>query len=93
MKLEHTLTPYTKISSKWLKDFNMRHDMTKLLEENIGKAFSEHQGNVFLGLSPKPTEIKAKLKKWNRVKLISCAQQRKSQTKQKQNIQIERKSL
>ena len=72
MKSEHTLTPYAKISLKCPKDLNIRHNMTKLLEENIGKAFSDiNRGNVFLGLSPKPTEIKAKIKKWNLVRLIS----------------------
>ena len=62
MKLEHTLTPCTKINSKWLRDLNIRQDTTKLLGENIGKTFSDiNLTNVFLGQSPKVTEIKTKI--------------------------------
>ena len=72
MQLEHSLTPYTNINSKWLKDLNIRQDTIKLLEENLGKTFSDiNHSNVFLGQSPKDIEIKAKINKWDLIKLIS----------------------
>ena len=72
MKLGHTLSPYTKINSKWLKDLNIRQDTIKLLEEDISKTFSDiNHTNVFLGQSPKAIEIKVKINKWDLIKLIS----------------------
>ena len=72
VKLEHTLSPYTKMNTKWLKDLNIRHDTIKLLEENIGKTFSDiNHTNVFLGQSPKAIEIKAKINKRDLIKFKS----------------------
>ena len=62
MKLEHTLTPCTKIN----KDLNIREDTIKFLEENIGKTFSDiNHTNFFLGQSAKATEIKAKINQYD----------------------------
>ena len=65
MKWEHSLTPYTKKNSKWLKDLNIRQDTIKLLEENIGKTVSAiNCSNTFLDQSQKAKEIKAKINKF-----------------------------
>lgn len=58
MKLEHSLIPYVKINSKWPKDLNIKHDTIKL-KRNIGKTFLKEIG------------IKAKLNKWDLIKLTS----------------------
>ena len=55
-----------------LKDLNIRQDTIKLLEEDTGKTFSEiNCTSVFLGQSPKAIEIKAKINKWDLIKLTS----------------------
>ena len=67
----HPLTT-PKINSKWLKNLSIRHDTIKFLEENIGKALSDiNHTYIFLGQSPKAVEIKAKINKWDLIKLIS----------------------
>ena len=75
MKLEHFLTPYTKINSKWIKDINIRLETIKLLEENIGKTLSDiHHSRILYDPPSRITEIKAKINKLDRIKLKTFAQ-------------------
>ena len=84
MKLEHSLTPYTKINSKWFKDLNINHDTIKLLEENIDKILSDiNHGNMVLDQPPKGKEIKAKINKGEQIKLtrLFIANETRNKTK------------
>ena len=64
MKLEHFLTPYTKINSKWIKDLNLRSETIKLLEENIGKTLSDiNHSRILCHPPPRVMKIKAKISK------------------------------
>ena len=75
MKLEQFLTSYTKIHSKWIKHINVRPETIKLLEENRGKALSNiNQSRILYDPPPRLMEIKAKINKWDLIKLKSfCA--------------------
>ena len=69
MKLDHQLTPYTKINSRWIKDLNTSHDATKVLEENIGRKISDiSRSNIFTDISPKARDLKKRIKKWDLIK-------------------------
>ena len=70
MKLEHSLTPYTKINSKWIKDLNVRPDTIKLLEENTGRTLYDiNHSKILFDPAPREMEIKAKINKWDLMKL------------------------
>ena len=62
MKLEHFLTRYTKINSKWIKDLDIRQDTIKILEKNIGQTFSDtNDSNIFSDPPPRVMPVKTKI--------------------------------
>ena len=84
MKLEHFLTPYTMIISKWIRNLNVRPETIKLLEENIGKTLSNiNHSRILYDLPPRKLEIKAKINKWDLIKLKSFGTTRETISKVK----------
>ena len=70
MKLEHFLTPYTKINSKWIKELSVSLDIIKLLEENIGRTpFDINHSKILFDPPPREMEIKTKINKRDLMKL------------------------
>ena len=70
MKLEHVLTLYTKIHSKWIKDINVRPETIKVLEENIGRTLGINLSKILYDPPPRVMGIKTKVIKWDLMKLI-----------------------
>ena len=72
MKLEHFLTSYTKISSKWIKDLNVRPKTIKFLEENRGRTLNDvNQSKILYDPPSRVMEIKTKMTKWDLIKTKS----------------------
>ena len=85
MKLEHSLTPYTKINSKWIKDLKVSPDTIKLLKENIGRTLCNiNHSKIYFDPPPRVMEIKTKINKWDVMKLKSFCTAKQAINKTKQ---------
>ena len=72
IKLEYSLTQYTKINSKWIKDLNIRPDTVRRLEKNIGRTLYDiNHSKILFDPPPREMEIKTKINKWDLMKLKS----------------------
>ena len=89
MKLDHQLTPYTKINSRWIKDLNISHNTIKVLEENIVRKVSDTpHSNIFTDLSPRARDIKERINKWDLMKIKSLCMAKENSIKIKREPTI-----
>ena len=89
MKLDHFLTPYTKINSKWIKDLNIRPEAIKLLKENIGKTLSDiNHSRILYDPPPRVMEIEVKMHKWDLIKLKSFCTMKETISKVKTALRM-----
>ena len=86
MKLEHFLTPYTKINSKWIKDLNARPESIKLLKKNTGRTLDDiNQSKILYDPPPRVPKIKTKVNKWDLIKLKSFCKAKETISKVKRH--------
>ena len=84
MKLEQSLTPYTKINSKWIKDLNIRPDTIKLLEENIGRILYDINHSRIL-FDPAPREME--------IRIQTCTKERPCEDRERKHLRVKEKGL
>ena len=88
MKLNHQVTPYIKINSRWIKDLNISRDTIKVLEENIGRKISDiPYRNIFTNVSPRTRDIMERINKWDLIQIKSFCMAKKTALKYKENQQ------
>ena len=89
MRLDHQLTRYTKINSRWIKDLNISHDTIKVLEENIGRKISDiPRSNIFTDIFPKGRGIKERINNWDFIKTKSFCMAKENVSKMKRESTI-----
>ena len=89
MKLNHQLTPYTKINSRWIKNLNISHNTIKVLEENFGRKIPDIPcSNILTDMSPKARDIKERINKWDLIKLKSFCMAEENSIKMKREPTI-----
>ena len=93
-KLDPFLTPYTKINSRCIKDFNIRPGTIKTLEENLGKTIQDiGVGKDFMTETPKALATKARIDKWDLIKLHSFCTAKETVTRVNRNQKNGKKFL
>ena len=84
MKLNHQLTPYTKINLRWIKDLNISCDTIKVPKENIGRKISDiPHSNIFTNMSPSTRDIEERINKWDYIKIKSFCMAKENISKMK----------
>ena len=94
IKLEHFLTPYTEINSKWIKDLNVKPKTINLLEENIGRTLNDiNQSKILYDQPPIVMEIKTKVNKWDLIKLKRFCTKKETISQVKRRLENGRKII
>ena len=89
MKLNHQLTPYTKISSRWIKDLNISRNTVKVLEEKIGRKISDiPHSNIVTDMSPTARDVKERINECDLIKMKSFCTAKENTSKIKREPTI-----